>query len=92
VNGSDAVLKAISNDVLRKQSVAHLLGFDTRQFRTLAKSPEHGKADGSNPSAQIERFLYRPHFLQRIPRRRGVIDPVTMPIFPLEDPVRPNQT
>ena len=79
-------------DVLGKQPVTNPLSLDTRQPRPLAERPKHGKADRSNPSAQIERVAYRWRFLQRIPCGSGVIDPVAVSIFPLENSVRPNQT
>ena len=75
-----------------KQPITNLLGLDTRQLRPRTEAPKHGKADRSNPSAQIERLLYRGRFLQRIPCGSGVIDPVAVSIFPLENAVRPNQT
>ena len=78
--------------ILDKQPVTSLLGFDTRQLRPQAECPKHSKADRSNPSAQIERVLYRGRFLQRIPCGSGIIDPVAVSIFPLEDSIRANQT
>jgi hypothetical protein len=44
MNGPDTVRKAISNDILAKQSETNFLGLDTRQLRALTKSPENGKA------------------------------------------------
>jgi len=61
------------------------------RLRPLAECPKHGKADRSNPTAQVEHLLNRGRFLQRIPRRGGIIDPVAMPLLSLENPVGPNQ-
>ena len=91
MNRPDTPVQAIAQDILGKQFVTNLLGLDTRQLRPLAERPKHGKADRSNPSAQIERLLYRRRLLQRIPSGSGIINPVAMPLLPLENPVRPNQ-
>jgi hypothetical protein len=92
VNGPDIPVQSIPQNILGKQSVANFLGLDARQFRPLAECPKHGKADRSNPGAQIERLLYRWRFLQRVPRSSGIIDAVAVSIFTLENPVRTDQT